>query len=87
MASLFCSMTSKGRLSYNHADVADTVSFLKHIDCVYQEVEKMVLDKVSWHMSEEAMKFFAARDIILIWYPLGHPYLNPVEEVWYVIKK
>ena len=23
---------------------------------------------------------------IIVWYPTGHPYLNPVEEVWKVLK-
>ena len=32
------------------------------------------------------MEFFKDRDIILVWYPPGHPYLNPVEEVWKVLK-
>ena len=27
------------------------------------------------------------RDIIVLWYPIGHPYLNPVEEVWSVLKR
>ena len=86
--SMFCSLTLDGRAFFNHAKSADTISFLEHIERVYQEVGKMVLvlDKASYHMSDEAMAYFKKRDIVLVWYPTGHPYLNPVEEVWNVIK-
>ena len=49
------------------------------MDKVYKKVGKMVLilDKASWHTSQDAQIFFAERDIIVMWYPTGHPYLNP----------
>ena len=87
--SMLCTLTEDGRAFFNHCRSADTTSFLAHIDAVYKEVGKMalVLDKASWHMSDDAKEFFAKRDIILIWYPTGHPYLNPVKEVWGVLKR
>ena len=80
-------MTSDGRSFFHYSKRADTVSFLEHIDKVYKEVGKMVLflDKASHHTSKDATAFFEERDIILVWYPTGHPYLNPVEEVWSVL--
>ena len=47
----------------------------------------LILDRASWHTSKNAEKFFAERDIIVLWYPIGHPYLNPVEEIWSVLKR
>ena len=57
------------------------------MDKAYREVGKMVmiLDKAPWHISKETERLFAERDIIVLWYPIGHPYLNPVEEVWSVL--
>ena len=89
--SMFCSMTDKGRMFFHHCKTANTDSFLEHIKIVYAKVGKMVLimDKASYHRSEDIQKFLREhrKDIIVIWYPTGHPYLNPVEEVWYVLKK
>ena len=87
--SMICSMTQDGRQFFNHCQTLNTPSFLEHMDRVYREVGKMVLilDKASWHTSKDAVKFFAERDIIVLWYPIGHPYLNPVEEVWSVLKR
>lgn len=87
--SMLCSMAIDGRAFFNHAERINTQSFLEHMDRVYQSVGKMVLvlDKAPWHMSEDAMKYFKKRDIILVWYPTGHPYLNPVEEAWSTIKR
>ena len=45
----------------------------------------LIPGKASWHISKDAERFFAERDIIVLWYPIGHPYLNPVEEVWSVL--
>ena len=86
--SMLGSMTLDGRAFFNHATSADSISFLEHIKKVHQEVGKMVLvlDKASYHMSDDVMKYFKEHDIVLIWYPTGHPYLNPVEEVWNLIK-
>ena len=85
--SMICSMTQDGRQFFNHCQTVNTTSFLEHMDKVYREVGKMVLilDKAPWHTSQEAERFFAERDIIVLWYPIGHPYLNPVEEVWSVL--
>ena len=85
--SMICSMTQDGREFFNHCQTASTASFLEHMDRVYREAGKMVLilDKAPWHTSQEAKRFFAERDIIVLWYPIGHPYLNPVEEVWSVL--
>ncbi len=47
----------------------------------------LFLGEVPWHVSLDAQDFFNARDIVLIWYPVGHPYLNPVEEVWSILKR
>ena len=87
--SMICSMTQDGRQFFNHCQTLNTASFLEHMDKVYREVGRMVLilDKASWHTSKEAERFFAERDIIVLWYPIGHPYLNPVEEVWSVLKR
>ena len=86
---MICSMTQDGRQFFNHCQTLNTVSFLEHMDRVYREVGKMVLilDRASWHTSKNAEKFFAERDIIVLWYPIGHPYLIPVEEVWSVLKR
>ena len=85
---MMCSMTSGGEMFLNYTSTANTETFLEHIDRVYKKVGKMVLvlDRASYHKSKDAMKFFKDRDIILVWYPAGHPYLNPVEEVWNVIR-
>ena len=85
--SMICSMTQDGRQFFNHCQTVNTASFLEHMDKVYREVGKMVLilDKAPWHISKETKRFFAERDIIVLWYPIGHPYLNPVEEVWSVL--
>ena len=82
--SMMCSMTSDNRTFFNHCTTANTQTFLEHIEQVYQKVGKMVLvlDRASYHKSKKAMAYFKTRDIILVWYPTGHPYLNPVEEVW-----
>ena len=87
--SMLCTLTEDGRAFFNHCQSADTTSFMAHIDSVYRQVGRMVLvlDKASWHMSDDAKEFFSKRDIILIWYPTGHPYLNPTEEVWGVLKR
>ena len=76
-------MTQDGRQFFNHCQTLNTPSFLEHMDRVYREVGKtvLILDKTSWHTSKDAVKFFAKRDIIVLWYTIGHPYLNPVEEV------
>ena len=86
--SMLCSMTQDGRTFFDHCQTVNTISFLKHIDKVYRKVGKMVLilDHAPWHTSKAAKAFFAERDIIILWYPVGHPYLNPVEEVWSVLK-
>ena len=57
------------------------------MDRVYREVGKMVLilDKAPWHTSKEVERFFAERYIIVLWCTIGHPYLNPAEEVWSVL--
>ena len=85
--SMICSMPQDGRQFFNHCQTLNTVSFLEHLDKVYREVGKMVLilDKAPWHISKETKRFFAERDIIVLWYPIGHPYLNPVEEIWSVL--
>ena len=85
--SMICSMTQDGRQFFNHCQTVNTPSFLEHMDKVYRAVGKMVLilDKASWHTSKDAEKFFAERDIIVLWCTIGHPYLNPVEEVWSVL--
>ena len=82
-------MTQDGRQFFNHCQTVNTPSFLEHMDRVYREVGKMVLipGKAPWHISKEAERFFAERDIIVRWYPIGHPYLNPVEEVWGVLER
>ena len=87
--SMICSMTQDGRQFFNHCQTVNTVSFLEHLDRVYKKVGKMVLilDKASWHTSKASEEFFAKRDIVILWYPTGHPYLNPVEEVWSVLKR
>ena len=84
---MICSMTQDGRQFFNHCQTVNTASFLEHMDKVYREVGKMVLilDKAPWHTSKEAERFFAERDIIVLWCTIGHPYLNPVEEVWSVL--
>ena len=86
--SLLASMTSDGNVFMDYATTANTDTFLAHIDRVYQKVGKMVLvlDRASYHKSQDAMKFFKERDIKLVWYPAGHPYLNPVEEMWHIIR-
>lgn len=86
--SMFCTITDDGRKFFNHTKTMNTASFLEHIDNVYSKVGKMVLflDKASWHTSKEAKEFFAKRDIIIVWYPTGHSYLNPVENVWNALK-
>ena len=85
---MLCTMTLEGRIFLNYADAADGTSFMAHISRVYEEVGKMVLvlDRAPWHKSIAVQEFLAQRDIIIIWYPVGHPYLNPVEEVWSVLK-
>ena len=87
--SMLCSMTSDGKTFFNHCSTVNTESFLEHIGIIYEKVGKMVLflDRASWHDSVDAKEFFKKRDIIIIWYPVGHPYLNPVEEVWSVLKR
>ena len=82
--SMLCTITDDGKHFFNHTDKINTDSFLEHIEKVYQKVDKMVLflDEAPWHVSQGAQEFFDARDIVLIWYPVGHPYLNPVEEIW-----
>ena len=84
---MICSMPQDGRQFFNHCQTLNTVSFLEHLDKVYREVGKMVLipGKAPWHISKETKRFFAERDIIVLWYPIGHPYLNPVEEIWSVL--
>ena len=47
----------------------------------------LILDKAPWHISKEAERFFAERGIIVLRHPIGHPYLNPVEEVWGVLER
>ena len=73
--SMICSMTQDGKQFFNHCQTVNTASFLEHMDKVYREVGKMVLmlDKALWHTSQEAERFFAERDIIVLWYPIGHP--------------
>ena len=87
--SMLCNMTQDGRKFFDHCQTVNTISFLKHIDKVYRKVGKMVLilDQAPWHTSQDAKTFFAERDIIILWYPAGHPYLNPVEDVWSVLKR
>lgn len=87
--SMFCSLTDTGKAFFNHADVIDTKSFLEHIEQVHKKVGKMVLilDRAPWHTSAEALEFFRTHGIVVMWYPVGHPYLNPVEEVWNAIKR
>ena len=87
--SMLCSMVMDDRVFFNQTKKVDTTSFLEHIEKVYSEVGKMVLfvDKASWHMSKDAVEFFQKREIILVWYPVRYPYLNPVEEVWNVLKQ
>ena len=67
----------------------NTTSFLNHIEHVYKNTGKMLLflDRAPWHTSKEAREFFKTRDTIVVWYPTGHPYLNPVEEVWNSLKR
>ena len=79
-------MTQDGRQFFNHCQTLNTTSFLEHGQGVH-EAGKMalILDKAPWHTSQEAERFFAERDIIVLWHPIGHPYLNPVEEVWSVL--
>ncbi len=87
--SMLCSMTSTGELFYNSCSTANTASFLEHVDRMYQKIGKMVLvlDRATYHTSNDAMKYFKNHpDIMLVWYPVGHPYLNPVEELWGVLK-
>ena len=85
--SIICSMTQDGRQFFNHCQTVNTTSFLEHLDKVYREVGKtvLILDKAPWHTSKEAVRFFAERDIIVLWCTIGHQYLNPVEEVWSVL--
>ena len=87
--SMFCTMAMDGRYFFNHTTKTDTTSFLEHIEKVYEKVGKMVLflDRAPWHTSAAAKEFFESHDIIIVWYPVGHPYLNPVEEVWSVLKR
>ena len=82
-------MTQDGRQFFNHCQTVNTASFLERMGKAYREVGKMVLipGKAPWHTFKEAERFFAERDIIVLWYPIGHPYLNPVEEVWSVFKR
>ena len=85
---MMCSLTSEGRAFFDYGSTANTETFLAHIERVYQKVGKMVLvlDRASYHKSRAAREYFKTRDIIIVWYPPGHPYLNPVEEVWNVLK-
>ena len=88
--SMPCTLISDGRYFFNHTAIVDTTGFLNHIGIVYKKVGKMVLfaDRAPWHTSDDdAIKFFKERDIVLVWYPVGHPYLNPVEEIWSVLKR
>ncbi len=82
-------MTADGRYFFNYTKTTDTTSFLEHIESVYERVGKMILflDRAPWHTSKDAIEFFKKRDIIIVWYPVGHPYLNPVEEVWSILKR
>ncbi len=59
------------------------------MDKVYREAGKMVmiLDKASRHTSQEAERFFAELDIIVMGYPVEHSHTSPVEEVWCVLKR
>ena len=87
--SMLCTITDNEKTFFNHTDKINTDSFVEHIDRVYKKVGKMVLflDEAPWHASIGAQEFFDARDIVLIWYPVGHPYLNPVEEIWSILKR
>ncbi len=87
--SMLCTMTADGRYFFNYTKTTDTTSFLQHIESVYEQVGKMVLflDRAPWHTSKDAIELFKKRDIIIVWYPVGHPYLNPVEEVWSILKR
>lgn len=87
--SMFCSMTMDGRVFLNHSKSANEDSFLEHLKQVYSEVGRMVLvlDKASYHKSTKVRKFLRNKKIVLIWYPTGHPYLDPVEEVWNTIRR
>ena len=84
---MICSMTQDCRQFFSHCQTVNIASFLEHLDKVCREVGKMVLipGKAPWHTSKEAVRFFAERDIIVLWCTIGHPYLNPVEEVWSVL--
>lgn len=87
--SMLCTMTMDGGVFFNHCRRVNEDSFLEHLERVHREVGRMVLvlDKAPWHTSDRARKFFREHDIAVIWYPTGHPYLNPVEEVWSVLKR
>ena len=87
--SMMCSMTMDGRAFFNHCKRVNEDTFVDHLKLVYGEVGKMVLvlDKAPWHMSGKAIKAIRKRDIVVVWYPTGHPYLNPVEEVWSMLKR
>ena len=86
---MICSVTQDGRQFFNYCQTVNTASFLEHMDKVYMEVGKtvLILDKASWHTFQEVERFFAERDIIVLRYPIVHPYLNLVEEVWSVLKR
>lgn len=87
--SMLCTMTMDGRAFFNHCGRVSEDVFLEHLELVYGEAGRMVLvlDKAPWHTSEKAKKFFRGHGIVVVWYPTGHPYLNPVEEVWGVLKR
>ena len=77
-----------GRTFFNYANSADSTSFAEHIVKVYDKVGKMVLvlDRAPWHQSHAVKKVLAECDIIVIWYMVGHPYLNYIEDVWNILK-
>jgi transposase len=82
-----------GQLTVNFAPKGNTVTFKKHLKSVlraYKDKKKIIVyvDNVRYHHAKALKLFFSAHPELEIRYlPAYSPDLNPVERVWWYMRK
>jgi transposase len=81
-----------GQITVSFADHGNQRTFKKHLKkvlCDYPTAPKIiiVLDNVRYHHAKKLSKWLAATRIELVFLPPYSPDLNPVERVWWYMRK
>ena len=65
----------------------EAIEEMKELRDISKEVLFLQIDNARYHWSIEALEFYYENNIKIINWPSYPPYLNPIENIWDIIKR